>query len=192
MHNCAIEHRPLGGLVLFVSLLLSMWRWHWNNHQPLERLIIYFPSVIFKSSQFNCVKITICSPQKVTKMVSFRAFFFCSQLSQGEKNKTSAAVLCTKVIFRIIWICLASDFSHIFVLTSEHHGTLKYLKLESTIWLWPGTGDSTVHCWTLQISFFLYMLAFTICISIFLCSYLLKCPKVRPAVADKWEVVYIL
>lgn len=155
MHNCAIEHRPLGGLVLFVSLLLSMWRWH--NHQPLERLIIYFPSVIFKSSQFNCVKITICSPQKVTKMVSFRAFFFCSQLSQGEKIKTSAAVLCTKVIFRIIWICLASDFSHIFVLTSEHHGTLKYLKLESTIWLWPGTGDSAVHCWTLQIRVFFFI-----------------------------------
>lgn len=52
----------------------------------LIRLIIYFPSVICKSSQFNCVKITICSPQKVTKMVSFRAFF--SFLSSHRERKT--------------------------------------------------------------------------------------------------------
>lgn len=121
----------------------------------LIRLIIYFPSVICKSSQFNCVKITICSPQKVTKMVSFRAFFSFSALTGREKQNLSSG-LCTKVIFRLIWICLPSDFSHIFVLTSDHNGTLKYLKLESTFWLWPGTGATAVHCWTLQVRGFLF------------------------------------
>lgn len=116
----------------------------------LIRLIIYFPSVIFKSSQFNCVKITICSPQKVTKMVSFRAFVCLFSALTGREKQNLSSGLCTKVIFCIIWICLASDFSHIFVLTSEHNGTLKYLTLEGTIWLLPGTGDTAVHCWTLQ------------------------------------------
>lgn len=110
-------------------------------------IIIYFPSVIFKSSQFNCVKITICSPQKVTKMVSFRAFFFF--LSSHRERKTKPQ----QQFMHQGHISSHMNFSHIFVITSEHNGTLKYLKLESTFWLWPGTGATAVHCWTLPYAY---------------------------------------